>query len=161
MPGGTQVRTYTTANGEVLDLGQMTADEERYFARALAAYRAEAPWAEFAQLTQGAENPALDQGRMTQASFENAMFQAIFDMETRLMVRQGRLRPSPGWDVERDPFADEEISIVEAAREKGVARQTLYTAIATGDLVGTRERPARVSRNSLASWRPQRARRAG
>ncbi len=154
------MRTYTEAGGHVLDLSEMTAAESRYFEKALAAYRAGVPWAEFCQFTQAPENPALEAGRATRRSIEHPLFLALLDMEARLGVRQGYLRKAPGWDINRDPFDDEEVSIVEAARERGVSRQTLYTAIDTGDLVGTRHRPARISRNSLARWRPMRVRRS-
>lgn len=152
------IKTYTRSDGKVLDLSGLAENELAYFERALAAYRTAVPWFEFCQFTQSAENPALERGRATIRSIEHPLFLAILDMEGRLGVKQGYLRPAPGHAIERDPLADAEVSIIDAAREKGVSRQTLYVAIAEGTLVGTKVRPARISKNTLVHWRPQRVR---
>lgn len=151
------MRTYTEMNGQVLELSGLSRAESAYFEQALTAFRARVPWSDFCKITQAAENPALEAGRVTNRSIESPLFLAILDMECRLGVEQGFLRPSPGAS-DSDPLADEEISIADAAKATGVSRQTLYTAVESGELIGTRERPARISRNSLSRWQPRRTR---
>ena len=142
--------TYTTASGKTYDLTHLTAEEEAYLDRAVAAYTRNIAWAEFCQITFSAENPALVNGRLTRDRVDHPLFRAILDLEGRLGIRQGKLGAGSGSDLARDPFGDELLSITAAAALRGVTRETIYQAAERGDLVvlGERARP-RVSRNSL------------
>ena len=151
------MRTYMTTTGRVLDLHGLDGRETAFFERALDAFRRGTPWPEFCELTQSPNNPALEQGRATVRSIENPLYVALIDMEGRLGVAQGFLR-SQGAFLDVDPMVDYGVSVQDAAAERHVSRQTLYNAIESGQLIATRERPLRISRNSLTRWRPQRAR---
>lgn len=96
--------TYTTSNGRILSLEGLSPREQSYLGKALVAYRAGIPWADFCQITHSPDNPALEAGRATARSFEGPLMNAIVDLECRLGVRQGFLRPSPGRDVDGDPI---------------------------------------------------------
>ncbi len=51
--------TFTTLDGEVLDLGELSPDESAYWERCLAAYRADTPWAAFTDLAEGCGSPLV------------------------------------------------------------------------------------------------------
>lgn len=101
--------TYTTLDGQVLDLAALPDEERNFLARCYAAYRAGASWEEFSVLARGTRNPVVRAagGRITQEVWDHPLFQAVHDLEDRLGILQGEFAPDPGDDVSRDPFAVE------------------------------------------------------
>ncbi|MGH2609735.1 MAG: helix-turn-helix domain-containing protein [Tepidiformaceae bacterium] len=156
--------TYTTLEGRVLDLTQLTDEERSHFARCVDAYRKDMKWELFMDdLVDGNENPLIAPGRrITLRAVEHPLYQAVHDLGDRLGIAQGKLGPSPGDDLESQPLDDTEVSIPDAAEQAGVSVRAVYSAIDRGDLIATRARPARVSQRSLERWRPNETRqRAG
>jgi hypothetical protein len=158
--------TYTTLEGQVLDLTGINEHERAYLEGCVAAYRAGIPWETFTELAEGNGNPLVRAagGRVTQAVWNHPLFQTVYDLEARLGIAQGFLAPEPGVDMNRDPFADAWVPAVEAARRKGVSLSGLHAAIERGEVIA---RPARaggtrlvVSANSLARWTPSPVRQA-
>lgn len=157
--------TYTTINGDVLDLRGITDAERAFLDRLTALYRAgKLSWGKFSNLVMGPDNPTLDQGRVTQATWDNPMYQAARDLEHRVGLRSGSLNPrglSPDLLV-RNPFDDAWLTVTEAAIEKRVTVQGIHKAIGRGALVA-RPRLAGgtqlvVSSRSLERWQPSRSR---
>ncbi len=148
--------TYTTLDNDVLDLSALTAAERAHFDRCYVAHRQGRPWAAFAnELVYGPQNPLLAGGAtVSRAVYSHPLFRALQDLEFRLRIRQGDLAPAEGDDIDADPITDAEVAISEAAKEKGVSTTAVYLAIERGDLLGTKDRPARVSRRSLDRWTP-------
>jgi hypothetical protein len=158
--------TYTTLDGRVLDLTGTTDDERAYFDRAVQAYRAGMSWHDYTDLAEGSGSLLVGAagGTVTQAVWDNPVFQAVFDMEMRLGIAQGEVGVDPGTDPERDPLADEWITAPEAARRKGVSLSGVHQAIARGDVIARQAQSGTgrllVSANSLARWTPSAARQA-
>jgi hypothetical protein len=152
--------TYTTLDGRVLDLSNLSEPERAYFDHCYTAYHAGMRWDEFVPLAGGAANPLVRAtgGRITEAVWTHPLYRAVRDLEARLGVRQGEIAPSPGDDVERDPIEDEWLSVAEAAARKGVTVQGLHEAIKRGAVLATAARPGTtrrvVSRNSVERWSP-------
>lgn len=146
--------TYTSLDGIVLDLARLSELERRFLERAHAAYKAGVTWAEFANsYTNGPDNPVLERGRrVSRAVAETPLYQAIRDLEDRVGIACGKLRPSMGDHIARDPFDDSFVTIAHAATQKGVSVQAVHKAIGRRTLVATNDRPARVSQNSLDRW---------
>jgi hypothetical protein len=147
--------TYTTLDGDTLDLSGLSEAESRFLETLRSAFQANAAWESFNRLVHSSENPVLEPGtRVSRRVAENPLFRAAQDMEDRLGIRQGEVG-AEALDLEflrRDPFADEWLTIAQAAAMKGVTVQGVYKAIDRGELIATHERPARVSGNGLARW---------
>lgn len=152
--GGYPILTYTTLDNDVLNVSTLTDAEAAFLDRCFAAFRARMEWGAFANLVSGPENPSLEPGvRITRTTLENPLYRAVRDLEDRLGILQGDLAAAPGDDPQRDPTADEFISIAVAAASKHVTIKAVHKAINRGDLVvDVSQRPARVSRNSLDHW---------
>ena len=156
--------TYTTLDGKVLDLGGLDDEQRAYFHRCYAEYGAGLPWEDFIELAGGRANPLVrdTHGRITTAVWQHPLYRAVRDLESRLGIRQGKIAPSPGDDVDRDPLQDRWLTVAEAAEAKGVTVQGLHEAIKRGALVAKPAKPGGtrlvVSENSLAAWRPMVAR---
>lgn len=157
--------TYTTLDGAVLDLSDLSEEERAYFERCVAAYRTGMDAAAFnnAYLF-GPENPAwvAAGGLITRTVFRTPLFQAAHDLGDRLGIREGTLPPEGDW--RRDPLMDEWVAAPVAAAEKGVTLPGLHKAIGRGDVLArpgssTRHRLL-VSRRSLERWRPNPTRQA-
>jgi hypothetical protein len=148
-----RVKTYTTLDGEVLDLGGLTSVEGAYFQACWEAYRDGERWVVFAERVTGEANPLVGPGRrVTRFVADHPLYRALRDLEDRLGVQQGELAAEPGDDVTTDPLEDEWLSVSDAASRQGVTFKAVYNAIERGDLIGSHERPARVSLNSLQRW---------
>lgn len=158
--------TYTTLDGRVLDLAGTTDDERAHFDLAVQAYRAGMSWHDYTEPAEGSGSLLVraSGGMVTQAVWDNPDFQAVFDMEMRLAIAQDEVGVDPGTDPSRDPFADEWISVAEAAQRKGVSLSGVHQAIARGDVIARQARPGAgrvlVSATSLACWTPSAARQA-
>jgi hypothetical protein len=159
--GGRVMLTYTTLDGEVLDLSSLTPEERAYFEQCVEAFRAGMKFDEFFNwLLNGDGSPLIRAtgGWVTQAVWAHPLFQAVHDLADRLGILQDHVGAEPGDDPLRDPLADEWVPTVEAARRKGVALSGLHQAVHRGDVIA---HPAReggrrllVSANSLARWTP-------
>ncbi len=146
--------TYITMDGEVIDLQTLTPPERRFLEKMVQLYSAAAPWGDFARLASGEQNPVLEPGCVvTRAVAAHPLYRVVDDMENRLAIQQGVLRPGAGHDPNTDPFADSYTGVYEAAEQLGVTHKAVYSAIERGDLVALRERPARVSKASLDRYR--------
>lgn len=158
--------TYTRLDGRVVDLTPLTAEERTFFDRCLAGYRDGMPWPDFVRLAEGTENPLIRAtgGMVTRAVWKHPLFQAVRDLEHRLGIHQGYLRPGPEDDPTRDPLKDEWIRVPEAARRKGITVPALHLAIKRGDVIARPAKPGgvwlAVSMNSLTHWRPNSVRQA-
>lgn len=100
--------TYTTLDGQSLDLSGLSPVEREHFDRCYIAYRADLSWAAFGELVTGNANPAVRAagGWVTPAVGAHPLYQAIRDLEDRLGIRQGEIGAEEGDDLDRDPVAD-------------------------------------------------------
>ena len=142
--------TYTRVDGRVLDISKLADSERAYFDKAAVMFLEDAAWAEFCQLTYASANPAIEQGRATARTVESPLFLALLDMEWRLGVGQGCLTWTEA--LTDDPFADQWISVSDAADAAGVTRAAVYQAAARGILISGDARPTVISANSLKGW---------
>lgn len=159
------MQTYTTLDGRVLDLTDLTEEERDFFGRCLADYRAGVAWERFARLVEGPENPLIRAaGRVTQAVWNHPLYQAVRDLEDRLGIQQGHLAPGPDDDPFLDPLEDEWIPAAQAAASKGVTMPGLHKAINRGDVIARPAKPGGswllVSVRSLRRWQPNPVRQA-
>ena len=160
--------TYTTLTGQVLDLSDLTDEQQQFLDRCWQdAQRGDVPWLKFAERVSGPENPVVRDGggRVTDAVWNHPLFQAVRDLEDRVGLIQGALAEEEGLgDPRSDPFADTWIPASEAAEMKGVALSGLHNAIRHGKVIAHPRLPGGkhivVSANSLANWRPNRTRQA-
>ncbi len=153
------MRSYTTLDGTVIDLTELPPDLEAYLQACLTAYHHDMPWDAFAVLVQGEGSPLVRAaGMVTREVQRHPLYRALRDLEDRLGIAQGLLAPEPDDLVEVDPWADEWLSVPQAAALKGVTVPGLHSAIRRGAVLARpapRRRPwYRVSRNSLARWTP-------
>ena len=145
--------TYKTLDGEVLDLQGLGQSEERFLEGCLVLYRERGDWTALCNLIGGDENPLVGPGRrITRAVMDHPLWRAVRDLEDRLGIIHGEVGAELGDSPESDPLADEFLSIARVAEERSVSVRAVYKAIDRGDLIATRSRPARVSRNSLGHW---------
>lgn len=152
--------TYTTLDGDVLDLRSLKDDESVYLTVAVTAYTENMSWERFSDLVAGTVNPvvAAAGGRVTEAVWRHPLFQAVRDMEDRLGLRQGELAPDEGCNADSDPFEDQWLPASDAAQSKGVTVAGLHSAIKRGQVIARRATPGGrrivVSANSLRHWTP-------
>jgi hypothetical protein len=159
------VLTYTTIDGQVIDLSDLSSEERAFFDRCYAAYEDNMPWHDFSLLAQGDENPVVRAaGRITRAVMSHPLYMAVRDLEDRVALRPGELEPVPGEQWDTEPVADEWLRMGAAVERKGVTVPGLHQAIQRGDVIA---RPAKaggawrvVSRNSLDRWTPSPVRQA-
>jgi hypothetical protein len=145
--------TYTTLDGEVLDVQRLGQAEERFFERCLALYRDRGDWVTLANLVAGDENPLVAPGhRITRAVMDHPLWRAVRDLEDRLGIIHGEVGSEPGDMPDRDPVIDEFVPVAQVAEERNVSIRAVYKAIDRGDVIATHDRPTRVSRNSLGHW---------
>jgi hypothetical protein len=148
--------TYATLDGDILDLESLSPREREHFDRALLAYRSGMNWSAFMnEMVDGKANPLIDPGRrVTRRTLESPLYRALLDLGNRLGIQQGKFKPAEGDDLGTEPTEDREVPVAEAATRAGVSLKAVYLAIERGDLIATKDRPARVSRRSLDRWTP-------
>jgi hypothetical protein len=145
------VLTYSTLDGDILNLSALNAGELAFLGRCRALYRA-ATWAEMVELVNSDGNPVLAPGRrVTNTVAAHPLYRAVRDMQDRVGIISGRLRAEPGDNVAADPFEDVFMSVPAAAALRGVTHRAVYLAIDRGELVAG-DRPVQVSRRSLDRW---------
>jgi hypothetical protein len=145
--------TYTTLDGEVLDLAGLTGGERRFLNAVHRIYRERGDWLALTELVNGPDNPVIGPGRrVTREVANHPLYKAVRDLEDRLGILTGNLAPEPGDHPEQDPFDDALVSVAAAAAEKGTTTVAVRKAIERGDLVATKARPLKVSQRSLALW---------
>ncbi len=146
--------TYTTLDGDVIDLTDLAPHERAFFDECYVAYRDNVvPFGAFLNLVHGDRNPALEPGRrVTRAVAAHPLYRSVRDLEDRVGIAQQALRPGPDDLVDRDPLDDELIPHAQVAERLGVSLGAVYQAVERGDLVATAGRPSRVSGNSLRHW---------
>lgn len=145
------MQTYTTLDGQVLRLDELSDGEAVFLRRCRAAYSDALGWRELANLVNGDENPVLEPGRrVTPTVAQRPLYIAARDLADRAAILQGALAFEAA--VESDPFEDELVPISNVAKERGVTIAAVHKAIDRGTLVASSERPLMVSRNSLARW---------
>jgi hypothetical protein len=149
------VRTYSTLDGLVVDLDALETAEQAFIERALAHYRAGANWFDLTNLIFSPANPLLAPGHQ-RGYWEAPAMVVLRDIDARLGIAQGYMRPDDGDEVDRDPLEDEFVTVSQAAALVGLTRMAVHKAAARGDLVATTDRPARISRRSLEAYRVSR-----
>lgn len=104
-----EAATYTTLDGQTLDLTGLTAEEREHLIRCYTAYRAGMAWDQFSHLVVGNENPLMRQtdGMITPKMWCHPLYQAARDLEDRVGIQQGEVDPDPGDHPERDPLTGE------------------------------------------------------
>lgn len=156
--------TYTTLDGELIDLSGLSPLEEAYFEEMMANWHGRIPFARFADMVVGPPNPILARGhRVTHEVAAHPLYKAVRDLEDRLGIILEELRADPGdLPADADPTLDTWLPVTDAAAERGVSVQSVRLALERGDLIGTSTRPRMVSGRSLARWEVNRTRqRAG
>ena len=94
-------------NGHVLDLTQLSAEEDQFLQRCTQAYRAGVDWLALGGMADSKDNPLVRAtgGWITRAVWEHPLYRAARDMEARLAIRQGEMAPGPDDNAQGDPFA--------------------------------------------------------
>lgn len=159
------MQTYTTLDGRVLDLTDLSDEERAFFDRCLADYQAGVTWERLAHLVEGPDNPLVRvAGRVTQAVWDHPLYQAVRDLEDRAGIRDGYLTPGSDDDPTLDPLEDEWIPAMKAAASKGVTLPGLHKAIDRGDVIARPAKPGgarlMVSARSVRCWHPNPVRQA-
>lgn len=110
--------TYTTLDGQRIELTDLTAEEEAYWQKCIAAYRQGMPHTQFTELSQGCRSPLVRAtgGWVTRAVMDQPLFRATRDLEDRIGIAQGYMAPDPGDDLDRDPFTGERLPAADAAQ---------------------------------------------
>lgn len=105
--GGSDMNRYTNLNGDVLDLGPLTAEERKHLDICAYAYRAGMDYYAFSELVRGRGNPLIREngGLITLEVLDQLLYRVTHDLEDRLGIRQGRLGAEPNDNIETDPFA--------------------------------------------------------
>jgi hypothetical protein len=158
--------TYTTLDGRVLVLTDLGGEGAAFFDRCITAYRDGVSWEMMSRLVESSDNPLLRAtgGRVNGAVWDHPLYQAVRDLEDRVGIAQGSIRPAPGDCPELDPLVDEWVPATEAAARKGVTLPGLHKAIKRGDVAARPSGAGRsrlvVSVRSLAGWSPNRVRQA-
>lgn len=148
-------RTYTTLEGEQLELQSRSSEIDAFVERAIAA--GDDPAVSSTQLSAlvfGLENPLLDKtaipGRaaVTRAVFEDPLYRLFTDLVTRKHVAEATAEAA-------DPGV---LSLAQAAKELGVTPAALRKAIYDGRLEATKVGAAHVtSREALERFAAERA----
>ncbi len=130
--------TYTTLDGDVLDLSGLSDEELAYLHECLEAVLANEDFVKFSnERVNSAQNPLLraTKGWVTKQAVESPLYWALRDLEDRLGIQQGRFLPADGNHPDRQLFDDEWLPVTEAARRKGVTVPGLHGAIRRGDVI--------------------------
>lgn len=159
------MQTYTTLDHEVLDLSNLTPEQEAFFRRCMDAYREGADGVTISRLVEGGENPLVRNagGRITRTVWEHPLFHALSDLEDRA-ERRNPPDQHPCCELDHDPLADDWLPLAAAARAKGVTPPGLHKAVKRGDVIAHPLKPGStrllVSRKSVDAWQPNRVRQA-
>lgn len=110
---GVAMKHYTSLDGRTLDLSSLSEPEQAFFRRCYAAYEADMPWGEFTNLAERSENPLIEAtgGWITRQVLDHPLFQAVHDLESRLGIKQGKLRLAPGQDPGTPPLIQESLPV--------------------------------------------------
>lgn len=156
-----QFATYTTLDGDVVDLMSLNADETGLLDAAVDAFETSMAWEAFGNEFLGPKSAVLRRtgGRVTQAVWDSPMFKVLRDIEDRLGIAQGIIAADGGEAGAPDPLTDTWLPSAKAAEEKGVTLPGLHGAIKAGLVVARPISPGgtriEVSRNSLRRWQPK------
>lgn len=100
------MKTYTTIRGETVDLAGLEPQEATFLARAVDLYRTQPDSREFTRFIYDSGNPLLQPPkRFPDSVMWHPLIQALLDLEYRLGLAQGLIRPHPADDPASDPFA--------------------------------------------------------
>ena len=158
------MQSYTTLDGRVLDLSDITEAGRAFFDRCAELYHEGSGWMTISGLVSSTENPLLRPtgGMITPAVHEHPLFRALEDLGYRAGIREGKVQAGPADDPGLDPFTDEWITTSAALERKGVVRSGLLAAVKRGAVIA---RPAKVggshlvvSVRSLERWQPMEGR---
>jgi hypothetical protein len=154
--------TYTTLDGDVIDISTLNPEDWWFLDRAYRIFRQRGSWKQLSALVRGPENPVVGTGqRITRAVSEHPLYRAVRDLEDRLGILAGALGAEEGDEPAADPLSDELISVAAAAAAKGATEMAVRKAIARGDLIASNAGPRlMVSKLSLDRWTVNPARRA-
>jgi hypothetical protein len=120
LPDHTLPATYTTLEGDALDLRTLKDDERAYLAHCYAEFRGGVNWERFRHLSLGNENPLLlaTGGWITPEVWRHPLFRAVRDLEYRLGIREGEIAPDPDDDLSRDPLGDSPLPTLDRASQQ-------------------------------------------
>ncbi len=145
------MRTYTTLDRTVINLDALPPDQLAFVEGALADYRRGMDWIAFNNRIYTPTNPLMGPGT-TRDAWDQPAMRVLRDLDARLGIAQGRMRAVEGDEVDRDPLDDECITMSQAAERLGVSRMAVHKAASRGDVLATKDRPAKVSIRSLEAW---------
>ncbi len=139
--------THTTIDGDVLDLSDLTAEEAAHLRKAtalvMAALEAEdsesvVTWRDFnARFVHTTKNPVLRKtdGFVTRESWSHPLYQALYDLDVRLGIQQGKMRAPRHKRWLQDPRQDTFVPVSTIATQKDVQVKSVHKAIDRGDLI--------------------------
>lgn len=146
-------RTYTRLNGKVLNLASLCADDLAFLLEAYARSKdLDTDPLLFGPWIVSSANPLLKRSiEPAKVLVDHPLLLALWDIEGRLNLALDRCSLGTSAIVD-DPFADEFISVAEAANRRGARVTAIRKAGARGELVVTNDRPNMVSLRSLRNW---------
>ncbi len=177
-----ELTTYVTYDGKVLDLSGLTAEQKLHLEHAhrlaMEAIASEdgqnvVSWMDFNDLVNSEKNPLLreTQGFVTRELWEHPLYQALYDLDVRVGMKQGMIAKPRNKRWLQDPAKDQFVPVSEVAERKRVQVKAVHKAIDRGDLVaihgefeGDRAGPKAgllVSWNSAKAWSVKRVKLSG
>lgn len=149
---------HITLNGDIIDLLALDDEQFGFYHQCLQAYKINTPVKDYLKLMQSSDNPMMRGNRMvTKEIFNSPLYQAVQDLEYRLRIKQGLMKPAnPEYaDIEPDQ-QDKYVSANEAGKRKGVSTTAIIKALRRGDIAGHQEKNGRwrISVRSLKQYTP-------
>lgn len=94
---------------------------------------------------------------VTKEIFNSPLYQAVQDLEYRLRIKQGLMKPANPEYADIEPAQqDEYVSANEAGKRKGISTTAIIKALRRGDIAGHQEKNGRwrISVRSLEQYTP-------
>lgn len=149
---------HVTLNGDIIDLLALDDEQFGFYHQCLQAYKINTPVKDYLKLMQSPDNPMMKGNRMiTKDIFNSPLYQAVQDLEYRLRIKQGLMKPANPEYANIEPAQqDEYVSANEAAKRKGVSATAIIKALQRGALAGHQEESGRwkISLKSLEQYTP-------
>lgn len=155
---------HITLNGDIIDLLAFDDEQFGFYHQCLNAYRQNVSIDEFLKLMQDPSNPMMKGKTMiTKEIFNSSLYKAVQDLEFRLRIKQGLMKPANPEYAEIEPAQqDEFLSANAAGKEAGVSATAIIKAVQEGRIAGHQEKNGRwkISRKSLEQYSPDPVRQA-
>jgi hypothetical protein len=144
---------HVTLENEIVDLLALSDEDFVKYQKFLEAYKQNTPVSEYLNLV----NQHF--GTVTKDIFYSDLYRAAQDLEYRLRIKQGVLKPSNGDQPEQEPDQkDEFVTASEAAKRKDVSVAAIIKAVQNGRIAGHKNGQWNVSVRSLEKYSPDPAR---